>query len=225
MGGRRAGRRTGAAGRHPGRNRRRGCRRTGAARRTRRGKPALSAADLRRPAGAASGQRHSVLSNARQFRPTGGAPADCAARARVACDRDAAAGAVDADGAVAYRSGARRDCAADRPRRRLSGAVGRARRAHRRGRRALDRGGRETSQRQGHRRHRARRRFQPARDRCLPHRADRGRPLPQPSRHRDITAIWRRPTTCRTSRWFPRTPQRWSRPRCRWCASMPSRRF
>ena len=63
--------------------------------------------------------------------------------------------------------------------------VGRTWRAHRRGRRALDRSGCEASQRQRHRRHRARRRFQPARDRRLPHRADGGRPVPQPSRRRD----------------------------------------
>ena len=95
----------------------------------------------------------------RRLRPSGGPPACRATRAVVACDRDAPAGAGNADGAVAYRSGARRHRAADRPRRRLSDVVGRAWRAHRRGRRALDRGGCEASQRQGHRRHRARRRF------------------------------------------------------------------
>ena len=169
------------------------------------GTPALSAADRGRPAGPASRQRHSLLSepnlaspeladpnlaspnlaSPRRLRPPGGPPACRAARAVVACDRDAPAGAGNADGAVGYRSGARRYRAADRPRRRLSDVVGRAWRAHRRGRRALDRGGCEASQRQGHRRHRARRRFQPARDRRLPHRADGGRPVPQPSRRRD----------------------------------------
>ena len=95
----------------------------------------------------------------RRLRPSGGSPACRAARAVIACDGDAPAGAGNADGAVAYRSGARRDRAADRPRRRLSDVVGRAWRAHRRGRRALDRGGGEASQYQGYRRHRARRRF------------------------------------------------------------------
>ena len=148
------------------------------------------------------------LANSRRLRPSGGSPACRAARAVVACDRDAPAGAGNVDGAVAYRSGARRHRAADRPRRRLSDVVGRAWRAHRRGRRALDRGGCEASQRQRHRRHRARRRLQPARDRRLPHRADGGRPFPQPSRRRDGEAIWRRPTICRTSRSSPTTPPR-----------------
>ena len=138
------------------------------------GTPALSAADLGRPAGRASRQRDSLLpesnpatsglanptlANSGRLRPSDG-PATCrAARAVAARNRHAPAGAGNADGAVAYRSGARCHRAADRPRRRLSDIVGRAWRAHRRGRRALDRGGCEASQRQRHRRHRARRRF------------------------------------------------------------------
>ena len=221
MGGRGARRRTGAAGRRAGRNLRHRCSRTGGAGSAGRGTPALSAADRGRPAGPASRQRHSLLStqcrNSRRLRlrPSGGAPACRAARAVVACDRDAPAGAGNADGAVAYRSGARRHRAADRPRRRLSDVVGRAWRAHRRGRRALDRGGGEASQRQRHRRHRARRRLQPARDRRLPHRADGGRPFPQPSRRRDGSRSGAEPTICRTSKSSPATPPRWSRRRCR----------
>ena len=164
VGGRGARRRAGATGRRAGCNRRHRCSRTGAAGSAGCGTPALSAADRGRPAGRASGQRHSLLSEPRlerprRLRPSDGAAACRAARTLAACDRDAPAGAGNADGAVAYRSGARRHRAADRPRRRLSDAVGRARRAHRRGRRALDRGGREASQRPRHRRHRARRRF------------------------------------------------------------------
>ena len=166
VGGRGARRRAGATGRRAGCNLRHRCSRPGGAGSAGCGTPALSAADRGRPAGPASRQRHSLLSNPDpansrrlRLRPSGGPPACRAARAVVACDRDAPAGAGNADGAVAYRSGARRHRAADRPRRRLSDAVGRAWRAHRRGRRALDRGGGEASQCQGHRRHRARRRF------------------------------------------------------------------
>ena len=151
----------------------------------------------------------------RQLRSSGGAPARRAARALAACDRDAPAGAVNADGAVADRSGARRHRAADRPRRRLSGAVGRARRAHRRGRRALDRGRSQTSQRPGHRRHRARRRFQPARGRRLPHRADGRRPLPQPAHHRDVRRSGAGLRSAEPRNRHRRPPPKWWRPRCR----------
>ena len=191
-----------------------------------RGTPALSAADRGRPAGPASRQRHSLLSDRkhladpnlaepRRLRPSGGAPARRAARAVVACDRHAPAGAGNADGAVAYRSSARRHRAADRPRRRLSDAFGLAWRAHRRGRRALDRGGCEASQHQRHRRHRARRRLQPARDRRLPHRADGGRPFPQPSRRRDGSRSGAGLRSAEPRNRLRRPPPRWSRPRCR----------
>ena len=230
MGGRGARRRTGATGRRAGCNLRHRCSRTGGAGSAGCGTPALSAADRGRPAGPASRQRHSLLSepnpaasgfanpnlaNSRRLRPSGGSPACRAARAVVACDRDAPAGAGNADGAVAYRSGARRHRAADRPRRRLSDVVGRAWRAHRRGRRALDRGGGEASQRQRHRRHRARRRFQPARDRRLPHRADGGRPLPQPSRRRDGRRSGAGLRSAEPRGRLRRPPPRWSRRRCR----------
>ena len=225
MGGRGARRRTAATGRRAGCNRRHRCswpRRAGSAGCP---TPALFAADRGRPAGSASRQRHSLLSEPdlaspdlaepRRLRPSGGPPACRAARAVVACDRDAPAGAGNADGAVPYRSGARRYRAADRPRRRLSDVVGRAWRAHRRGRRALDRGGREASQRQGHRRHRARRRFQPARGRRLPHRADRGRPFPQPSRRRDGGRSGTQLRSAEPRGRLRRPSPRWSRRRCR----------
>ena len=174
VGGRGARRRAGATRRRARCNFRHRCSRTGAVGNAGCGTPALSAADRGRSAGRASRQRDSLfsepdpaasgfanptLANSRRLRPSDGPAACRAARTVAACDRDAPAGAGNADGAVAYRSGARRHRAADRPRRRLSDIVGRAWRAHRRGRRAFDRGGREASQRQRHRRHRARRRF------------------------------------------------------------------
>ena len=62
----------------------------------------------------------------------------------------------------------RRDRAADRPRQRLSGAVGGAWRAHGRGRCAEHRGRRKTPQHPRYRRHRAWRRFFAARGPCIP---------------------------------------------------------
>ena len=190
VGGRGARRRAGAAGRRAGRNLRHRCSRTGGAGSAGCGTPALSAADRGR-----SRRSRFRTTPFPSFRPDlqrTAAPTVWwrACAPRCACGRLHATvmrrlvpatpmalshidPARDATVLLIGRGGAYPD------------AVGRAWRAHRRGRRALDRGGGEASQHPRHRRHRARRRFQPARGRRLPHRADGGRPLPQPSRRRD----------------------------------------
>ena len=153
-----------------------------------RGAPALSAADRGR-----SRDRACPTTPFRFSRRSGNsdaadcAPARRAARPDAACDRDAPAGCRPArDDAQRYRSVPRCDRAADRPRRRLPCAFGVARRADGRGRRAQHRSRGETPQHARHRRHRARRRFQPARGGCLPHRAGGGCALPQPACGGDV---------------------------------------
>ena len=187
MGGRGARRRTDAARRRAGRDVRHRRGRTSSAGRADRRAPALSAADRGRS------RDRRLPDNAIPFFQAQGNSDRLMARLRAALRVRSLHATVmrrlvpPAPMALSrHRSRPRRDRAADRPRRRLSCALGLARRADRRGRRALDRGRGEASQRPRHRRHRARRRFQPARGRRLPHRAGRGCPLPQPARRGDV---------------------------------------